>query len=164
MFPFSGTLLLASHIRSHRITLHIELDAGRCRTTEMCDSASTGSLEENIDVENFATMPLVSDFLEVLGNTWGNWSLSTKFAFKRLTGKKHVADATSVQSISADAQRGSSAQGASEFQAPVNSIRRRTVQGRKSSSYFMKDVASHDKPNDCWIVIKDKVCSSLLQF
>lgn len=103
-------------------------------------------------------MPLVSDFLDVLNTTWGKWSLSTKFAFKRLTGKKHVSDASSVQSISAEVQRDSIPRGASETQKVVKPIRRRSVQDRKPASYLLKDVASHDKLHDCWIVIKEKVC------
>lgn len=50
-------------------------------------------------------MPLIGDFLDVLGATLGKWSLSTKYAFKKLTGKKHVADATAVQNLSAEARR-----------------------------------------------------------
>lgn len=118
-----------------------------------------GSLEENIDVENLATMPLVSDFLDVLSTTWGNWSLSTKFAFKQLTGKKHVSEVTPVQSHSAEVPRDSTPRVAPETLAQTDGkpIRRRSVRDRKPTSYLLKDVASHDKPHDCWIVIKEKV-------
>lgn len=96
-------------------------------------------------------MPLIGDFLDVLGATWGKWSLSTKYAFKKLTGKKHVADATAVHNLSAEARREAVAE------TDGKGIRRRSVQNRKPVSYRMKDVASHDKPGDSWIVIKDKV-------
>lgn len=99
-------------------------------------------------------MPLIGDFLDVLGATLGKWSLSTKYAFKKLTGKKHVADATAVQNLSAEARREAVAE------TDGKGIRRRSVQNRKPVSYRMEDVVSHDKPDDCWIVIKDKVCHS----
>lgn len=106
-------------------------------------------------------MPLISDFLDVLSTTWGKWSLSTKFAFKQLTGKKHVSDASSVHSVSTEVQRDSTPRGGSETLAETDGkpIRRRSVRGSKPTSYLLKDVASHDKPHDCWIVIKEKVCS-----
>ncbi|KAG0573811.1 hypothetical protein KC19_VG211200 [Ceratodon purpureus] len=114
---------------------------------------SQGSIEENIDVEHLATMPLVSDFLNVLGTTLGQWSLSTTFAFKRLTTKKHSSD------ISVEAQKESVARGPVEniSQSVAQPIRRRWVQDKKPVTYSLKDVASHDMPQDCWIIIKEKV-------
>lgn len=99
-------------------------------------------------------MPLVGDFLDVLSTTWEKWSSGTKFAFTKLTGKN------CVPSVSADVQRDSIPRGASETvgQTDGKAIRRRSVQDRKPASYRLKDVASHDKTGDCWIVIKEKVC------
>ena len=120
---------------------------------------SPGSIEENIDVENFARMPLVSDFLNVLGTTWGRWSLSTKFAFKKLTSKKQPSEISSVQSAPAELQRDPKSRVAVKNVAqPVTKpIRRRSVQDRKPVTHSLSDVASHDKPGDSWIVIKKKV-------
>lgn len=114
-----------------------------------------GSLEENMDVDHLTTMPLVSDFLNVLETTWSKWSVSTKFAFKRLTSKKHAAE---VQCPPAEVQRDSASRGTADnlSQSVGKSVRRRSVQD-KPVTYCLKDVAVHDKPEDSWIVIKEKV-------
>jgi hypothetical protein len=124
----------------------------------------TGALEENIDVEHFATMPLVNDFLEVLQHTWGSWSLSTKFAFKKLTSKKHLPENNSVQNKTAEPPRGGDSTEATEAltQSLVNPTLQPSLQERKSRSYYLDEVALHNKHDDCWIVIKDKVRSSFI--
>lgn len=116
-----------------------------------------GSLEENIDVDHWTTMPLVSDLLNVLESTWGKWSVSTKFAFKRLTSKKLAAE---VQCTPTEVQRDSASRGTAEnlSRSVGKPVRRRSAQD-KPVTYCLKDVAVHDKPQDCWIVIKEKVCS-----
>ena len=96
-------------------------------------------------------MPLVNDFLEVLQHTWGSWSLSTKFAFKKLTSKKHLSENNSVQN-----------KAAALTQSLVNPTLQTSLQERKSRSYYLDEVALHNKRNDCWIAIKDKVRSSLV--
>lgn len=109
-------------------------------------------------------MPLVSDFLEVLQQTWGSWSLSTKFAFKKLTSKKHLPENNSVQNKTAEVSRGGDSTEATEAltQSLVNTTLQTSLQERKSRSYYLEEVALHNKRNDCWIAIKDKVRSSFI--
>lgn len=109
-------------------------------------------------------MPLVNDFLEVLQHTWGSWSLSTKFAFKKLTSKKHLPENNSVQNKTAEVPRGGDSTEATEAvtQSLVNPTLQTSLQERKSRSYYLDEVALHNKRNDCWIVIKDKVRSSFI--
>jgi fatty acid desaturase len=117
-----------------------------------------GSLEENIDVEHIASMSLFSDFFSYVSSTVGSWSVHSIQPLKRLTSKKRVSESAAVQCISAEVQINSNTQGAAEAlaESAVKPTRRRSSQGKKST-YPLSEVAVHNKPSDCWIVVKSKV-------
>lgn len=118
----------------------------------------SGSLEENIDVEHIASMSLFSDFFSYVSSTVGSWSVHSIQPLKRLTSKKRVSESAAVQCISAEVQRNSSTQGTAEALAEsvVKPTRRRSSQWKKST-HPLSEVAVHNKPSDCWIVVKNKV-------
>ncbi|XP_024379482.1 acyl-lipid (9-3)-desaturase-like [Physcomitrium patens] len=118
-----------------------------------------GSLEENIDVEHLASMPLLGDFVNVIIGSVRSWSFSGVQGLKRLTSRKRVSDSFSVQCMSTEVQKNSNSQEATVVLAEsvVKPVRRRSVKERKSKSYLLTEVSAHTRPNDCWIVIKNKV-------
>jgi fatty acid desaturase/cytochrome b involved in lipid metabolism len=135
-------------------------------------------VEENIDAATFeqlATMPLMSVCLDALDRTWREWSTSTGFLIRRLLNRKHLTTegttTSSFQSISGDAlrnnnesQKTTTAAAAAEAVGKSNVVMKAVSdssssyqQGVARITYFMEDVSLHSKPNDCWLVIKDKV-------
>ncbi len=138
-------------------------------------------MEENIDAATFeqlATMPLISVCLDALDRTWREWSTSTSFVIRRLLNKKHLTTegttTSSFQSIPGDALRNNNesqktttaaaAAAAAEAMGKSNVVMKTVSdssssyqQGVAPTTYFMEDVSLHSKPNDCWLVIKDKV-------
>ncbi len=135
-------------------------------------------MEENIDAATFeqlATMPLISVCLDALDRTWREWSTSTGFVIRRLLNKKHLTTegttTSSFQSMSGDALRNNNESQKTTTAAAAEAVGKlnvvmKTVSDSSSSSYqqgvapttyFMEDVSLHCKPNDCWLVIKDKV-------
>jgi hypothetical protein len=135
-------------------------------------------VEENIDAATFeqlATMPLMSVCLDALDRTWREWSTSTGFLIRRLLNRKHLTTegttTSSFQSISGDAlrnnnesQKTTTAAAAAEAVGKSNVVMKAVSdssssyqQGVARTTYFMEDVSLHSKPNDCWLVIKDKV-------
>jgi hypothetical protein len=136
-------------------------------------------VEENMDAATFeqlATMPLISVCLDALDRTWREWSTSTGFVIRRLLNKKHLTTegttTSSFQSISGDALRNNNEFQKATTAAPAaaeavgkSNVVMKTVsdssssyqQGVAPTTYFMEDVSLHSKPNDCWLVIKDKV-------
>lgn len=76
-----------------------------------------------------------------------------------------MAENNSVQSITAEVSRGGDSTEATEAlaQSLVNPALQTSLKERKSRSYYLDEVALHNKRNDCWIAIKDKVRASLLR-
>ncbi len=142
--------------------------------------------DNNIDAAAFeqlaSTMPLISVCLDALDRTWREFqSISTGFIFRRLLNKKHppLIDSTSSCFQSSNNNSGDSSM-------RDNQISQKTIVTADSASsksyvkktlsdsydhqqetvapprtYFKEDVSLHCKPNDCWLVIKDKVLSFL---
>jgi cytochrome b involved in lipid metabolism len=138
--------------------------------------------DNNIDAAAFeqlaSTMPLISVCLDALDRTWREFqSISTGFIFRRLLNKKHppLIDSTSSCFQSSNNNSGDSSM-------RDNQISQKTIVTADSASsksyvkktlsdsydhqqetvapprtYFKEDISLHCKPNDCWLVIKDKV-------
>jgi hypothetical protein len=157
--------------------LRIEAVSSLCAVVA---SAGGTLVEENIDAATFeqlATMPLISVCLDALDRTWREWSTSTSFVIRRLLNKKHLTTegttTSSFQSIPGDALRNNNesqkttttaAAAAAEAMGKSNVVMKTVSdssssyqQGVAPTTYFMEDVSLHSKPNDCWLVIKDKV-------
>nr|Q9LEN0.1 RecName: Full=Bifunctional delta 6-fatty acyl acetylenase/desaturase; Short=CpAcet6 [Ceratodon purpureus]CAB94992.1 delta 6-fatty acetylenase [Ceratodon purpureus] len=85
-------------------------------------------------------MALVTDFLNFLGTTWSKYSVYThSYAGNYGPTLKHAKKV--------------SAQGKTAGQT----LRQRSVQDKKPGTYSLADVASHDRPGDCWMIVKEKV-------
>jgi hypothetical protein len=153
--------------------LRIEAVSSLCAVVA---SAGGTLVEENIDAATFeqlATMPLISVCLDALDRTWREWSTSTSFVIRRLLNKKHLTTegttTSSFQSIPGDALRNNNESqktttAAAEAMGKSNVVMKTVSdssssyqQGVAPTTYFMEDVSLHSKPNDCWLVIKDKV-------
>jgi len=92
-------------------------------------------------------MALVTDFLNFLGTTWGKYSMYTKT----------YAPSFKLRSPEISAQSGAAENQAAKSAGKPGIRRRSTGQEKSAGSYLLSEVASHDKPQDCWVIVKEKV-------
>jgi hypothetical protein len=85
-------------------------------------------------------MALVTDFLDLLSTTWSKYSVYTNSYSGNYGPTLKHAKKTPAQAKAAEKLKQGSLQ---EDKAP--------------EVYSLADVAAHDRPGDCWIIVKEKV-------
>jgi len=85
-------------------------------------------------------MALVTDFLDLLSTTWSKYSVYTNSYSGNYGPTLKHAKKTPAQAKAAE------------------TLKQGSLQGDKDAvTYSLADVAAHDRPGDCWIIVKEKV-------
>lgn len=88
-------------------------------------------------------MALVTEFINFLGTAWSRYSMYTK-SYAPSFKLRNLTDTTTTVTKNPTAQ---------------SVLRRRATQDKSETpgSFSLAEVSAHDRPQDCWIVVKDKV-------